>query len=105
MTNHYYNNPDVLKYICTYTYVCMYVCNIQYVQYVCIGYSPGWRQLWAYNTREIIGRGCSLRQLSQGCYMPITASKQGYMVTQKYAIKSHLTSLLSSRNHSTIYAN
>ena len=24
------------------------------------------------------------------------------MVTQKYAIKSHLTSLLSSRNHSTI---
>ena len=36
----------------------------------CIGYSPGWRQLWAYNTREIIGRGRSPRQLSQGCYMP-----------------------------------
>ena len=34
--------------------------------------------------------------------MPSTASKQGVfytMVTQKYAIKSHLT---SSRNHSTI---
>ena len=38
--------------------------------YICIGYSPGWRQLWAYNTREIIGRGRSPRQLSQGCYMP-----------------------------------
>ena len=64
-------------------------------------YSPGWRQLWA---RELIGRGCSPRQLSQGCYMPIAASKQvSYtMVTQKYAIKSHLTSLLSSRNHSTM---
>ena len=37
---------------------------------VCVGYSPGWRQLWAYNTREIIGRGRSPRQLSQGCYMP-----------------------------------
>ena len=47
--------------------------------YICIGYSPGWRQLWAYNTREIIGQGHSPRQLSQGCYMPITA------------IKSHLT--------------
>ena len=40
-------------------------------------------------------------QLSQGCYMPIAASKQIW-VTQKYAIKSHLTSLLSSRSHSTI---
>ena len=30
-------------------------------------------QLWAYNTREIIGRGRSPRQLSQGCYMSITA--------------------------------
>ena len=47
--------------------------------FVSIGYSPAWRQLWAYNTREIIGRGCSPRQLSQGCYMPITASKQGSM--------------------------
>ena len=71
-------------------------------------YRTGWRQLWAYNTREIIGRGRSPRQLSQGCYMPITASKQGYnyvfytMVTQKYAIKSHLTSLLPNRNHSTM---
>ena len=46
---------------------------------ISVGYSPGWRQLWAYNTREIIGRGYSPRQLSQGCYMPITASKQGYM--------------------------
>ena len=22
---------------------------------ICIGYNPVWRQLWAYNTREIIG--------------------------------------------------
>ena len=84
--------------ICDYTYT---------IVHVCVGYSPGWRQLWAYNTHEIIGRGRSPRQLSQGCYMPITASNQGLyvfytMVTQKYAIKSHLISLLSSRNHSTI---
>ena len=46
---------------------------------ICIGYSPGWRQLWAYNTCDIIGRGRSPRQLSQGCYMPITASNQGYV--------------------------
>ena len=26
-----------------------------------IGYSPVWRVLWAYNTREIIGRGRSPR--------------------------------------------
>ena len=38
--------------------------------HVCVGYSPGWRQLWAYNTHEIIGRGRIPRQLSQGCYMP-----------------------------------
>ena len=43
-----------------YIYIFMYVCM----------YSPGWRQLWAYNTREKIGRGHSPRQLSQGCYMP-----------------------------------
>ena len=41
---------------------------------MCVGYSPGWRQLWAYNTREIIGRGRSSRVL-----YAITASKQGYM--------------------------
>ena len=38
-------------------------------------------------TLKIIGRGCSLRQLSQGCYMPITPICT--MVTQKYVIKSH----------------
>ena len=60
-------------------------------------------ELWAYNTREIIGRGRSQRQLSQGCYMFEARLYVFYtMVTQKYAIKSHLTSLLSSRNHSTI---
>ena len=37
---------------------------------ISIGYSPGWRQLWAYNTREII--------MSRVLYA-ITASKQGYM--------------------------
>ena len=41
-----------------------------YIYIICIGYSPGWRQLWAYNTHEIIGRGRSPKQLSQGCYMP-----------------------------------
>ena len=52
---------------------------------------------------EIIGQGRSPRQLSQGCYMPITGLYVFYtVVTQKYVIKSHLTSLLSSRNHSTI---
>ena len=49
-----------------------------FISVLSIGYSPGWRQLWVYNTREIIGRGRSQRQLSQGCYMPITASKQGH---------------------------
>ena len=79
----------------------MYICTVYVHVCVCIGYSPGWRQLWAYNTGEIIGRGRSPRQLSQGCYMPITAGLYVFytMVTQKYAIKSHL---LSIRNHSTI---
>ena len=69
-----------------------------------IGHGFGWRQLWPYNTWEIIGRGCSPRQLSQGYYIVYAASNQVFytMVTQKYAIKSHLTSLLSSGNHSTI---
>ena len=47
-------------------------------------------------------RKLSRDQLSQG---PITANRAVVfytVVTQKYAIKSHLTSLLSSRNHSTI---
>ena len=51
---------------------------IIYHGWLCIGYSPVWKVLWAYNTREIIGRGHSPRQLSQGSYMPLTASKQGY---------------------------
>ena len=50
-------------YICTcmyYIYIYIYRPTTMYVccmYYVCIGYSPGWRQLWAYNTCEIIGRG------------------------------------------------
>ena len=59
--------------------VCVILPQADEWQHICIGYSPGWRQLWAYNTRKIIGQGRSPRQLSQGCYMPITASKQGYM--------------------------
>ena len=58
-----------------------YTCGLEFgwsSVWICIGYSPGW-QLWAYNTRKKIGRGRSPRQLSQGCYMSITASKQGYM--------------------------
>ena len=61
--------------ICLYVYylynfimsICMYVCMCTMFVYVCIctmsiyvlciGYSPGWRQLWAYNTCKIIGRG------------------------------------------------
>ena len=55
------------------------------------------RQLWAYNTCEIIGGGHSPQPIiSRVLYVFYT------MVTQKYAIKSHLTSLLSNRNHSTI---
>ena len=35
-----------------------------YINYMLsIGYSLGWRQLWAYNTREIIGREGSLRRI------------------------------------------
>ena len=41
------------------TYIYYYY-NVLYV-FTCIGYSP------AYNTHEIIGRGRSPRQLSQGC--------------------------------------
>ena len=64
-------------YIYVYIYIYIIYIYIYYIYiYICIGYSPGWRHLWAYNTREIIGRGRSPRQLSQGCYMP---SKQGYM--------------------------
>ena len=38
------------------------------------------RQLWANNTLEIIVSGYALDQLSHGCYMPITASYQGYIL-------------------------
>ena len=62
---------------------------------LCRGYSPVWRQLWAYNTDDIIDRGRSPRQiilrvlythncLQAGLYVFYT------MVTQKCAIKSHL---------------
>ena len=34
----------------------------------------------AYNTLEIIVSGYALDQLSRGCYMPITASNQGYIL-------------------------
>ena len=58
----------------------------------------------AYTTLKIIGRWRSPRQfissahncLELGLYVCYT------MVTQKYAIKSHLPSLLLCRNHSTM---
>ena len=53
------------------------------------------------DTGEIIGRGRSPRQLSQVLYAHNCLQPGLYVVTQKYAIKSHLISLLSSRNHST----
>ena len=56
------------------------ICTVKNV--ISIGYSPVWRQLLAYNTREIIGRGRSLRQLSQGCYIPII----GYIYIYMYFI-------------------
>ena len=34
----------------------------------------------AYNTLEIIVSGYALDQLSHGCYIPITASNQGYIL-------------------------
>ena len=88
----------ILVYIKLYIYI--------YVLYAYMyRYSPVWMQLWAYNTHEIIGRGRNPRQiisrvlythncLQTGLYIYVFYA----MVTQKYAIKSHLT----SRNHSTI---
>ena len=67
-------HTNMLTYIRTHTYICTYIIYTHTCTYIhtciCIGYSTGWRQLWAYNTREIIGRRRIPRQLSQGCYMP-----------------------------------
>ena len=75
--------------------------------YICIGYSPSWRQLWAYIIREIIGRGHSLRPIISSVLYAHNCLQQGLyvfhtLVTEKYAIKSHLTSLLSNTNHSIV---
>ena len=63
----------------------LYPSNIQLPKTLCIGYSPGWRQLWAYNTHEtIISRVLYAHNcLQTGLCVFYT------MVTQKYAIKSH----------------
>ena len=60
----------------------MYTYAFKYpVIHLCIGYSPSWRQLWAY---IIISRVLYAHNYLQlGLYVFYT------MVTQKYAIKHH----------------
>ena len=71
---HRYMYMYTLYYISTPLYV-----HVQFILHNYIPYMYKDIALYLYNTLEIIGRGHSPRQLSQGCYMPITASKQGYM--------------------------
>ena len=43
----------------------LYTCyiHINILENLSIGYSPVWRQLWAYNIHKIIGRGQSWRPI------------------------------------------
>ena len=63
------------------------------------------RRVWAYNTRKIIGRGRSPSPITSRVSYAHDGLQLGLhvfytIVTQTYAIKSHLTPVY--RNHSTI---
>ena len=71
----------------------LYTCyiHINILENLSIGYSPVWRQLWAYNTHKIIGRGQSWRSIIS---KPISAPNKAVYYTM--AIQTYPHSLLSN---------